>query len=333
MKPRLAHTIVLAVVLAAAGEARAADPATAQVLFDQARKLMAQERWSEACPKLEESQRLDPAGGTLLHLALCREKEGRIATAWALFEDALSQAKRDGRKDRAKVAQEHIETLAPKLPKMRVRVAQADRKLPNFTVVRDDVTVGEAQWGESMPVDPGTRTIRAQADGRKTWVVRVEVPPHPQEVVVDVPELEADPRVAEKPAPPPPPSLPAQQPIEKTPDDGSRGDTQRTLAVVAIGAGVAGAAVGSIFGLVSINKRNEADKNCEPPDHKLCNAAGIDAGSSAVTAGNVSTVAFIVGGVLVAGGVALWFTAPSGVAVTPTAGPNGGGVALSAKFR
>ncbi len=325
--PRLAPTLVLAAVLAASVEARASDPATAQVLFDQGRKLMAQERWSEACAKLEESQRLDPAGGTLLHLALCREKEGRIATAWALFEDALAQAKRDGRKDRAKVAQEHIDVLGPKLPKMRVRVAPADRKLPNFTVVRDEVAVGQAQWGEALPVDPGTRTIRAQADGRKTWVARVDVPPNPQEVVVDVPELEPDPHATEKPVPPPPP------PPDKQPEDASRGDTQRTIAVVAIGAGVAGAAVGSIFGLVSINKRNEADKSCQPPDHTLCSAAGVDAGNSAITAGNVSTVAFIAGGVLLAGGLALWFTAPSGVAVTPTAGPHGGGVALSARFR
>src|SRR5262245_18728599 len=64
--------------------ARADDSAAAQALFDQGRKLMESERWAEACPKLEESQRLDPAGGTLLHLALCREHEGRIATAWVL---------------------------------------------------------------------------------------------------------------------------------------------------------------------------------------------------------------------------------------------------------
>src|SRR3954452_18931589 len=112
---RAVAVAALAIGVATAGTARAGDPATAQTLFDQARKLMAQERWAEACPKLEESQRLDPAGGTLLHLALCREKEGRIATAWAIYQDALAQAKRDGRKDRADVAQKHIGELAPRL--------------------------------------------------------------------------------------------------------------------------------------------------------------------------------------------------------------------------
>jgi hypothetical protein len=327
MKPRhIAFALVLALVPA---RAFAGDPATAQALFDQARKLMVQERWSEACPKLEESQRLDPAGGTLLHLALCREKEGRIATAWALFQDSLGQAKRDGRKDRAKVAQEHIEALAPRLPKMRVRVAQADRKMPGFTVLRDDIAVGEAQWGEALPVDPGTRTIRAQADGRKPWVAQVDVPPHPQEVVVEIPELEIDPHPSEtKPSPPPPMTTTAP-----TAEPPKNGDTQRTLAIVAVGVGVAGVAVGTIFGLVSMNKRNEADSHCEPPDHKLCDAAGVDAGDKAITAGNISTVGFIAGGLLVAAGAALWFTAPSGVAIAPSAGPNGGGVALSGRFR
>src|SRR3954469_3989630 len=98
--------------------AHATDPATAQALFDQGRKLMGQERWAEACPKLEESQRLDPAGGTLLHLALCREHEGRIATAWALYQDAALQAKRDNRKDRAKIAQDRVDALSSRLPRL-----------------------------------------------------------------------------------------------------------------------------------------------------------------------------------------------------------------------
>ena len=185
-------------VVAAAGAALAtsaprtslaSDPAAAQALFDQGRKLMAQERWADACPKLEESQRLDPAGGTLLHLALCREHEGRIATAWALYEDALAQAKHDARKDRAKVAQERIDFLGPRLPRMRVRVAVANRRAEGFTLSRDELVVGEAQWGEALPVDPGTHVLTAKATGRKPWTARVDVPAKPHEVVVEVPEL------------------------------------------------------------------------------------------------------------------------------------------------
>jgi len=57
---------------------------------------MKQGDYAAACPKLEESQRLDPALGTLLNLADCREQEGNVATAWSLFRDAESLARRGG---------------------------------------------------------------------------------------------------------------------------------------------------------------------------------------------------------------------------------------------
>lgn len=315
--------------------AHANDPATAQMLFEQARKLMAQDRYAEACPKLEESQKLDPAGGTLLHLAVCREREGRIATAWALYSDALSQAKRDKRADRAKFAQERVDVLGPRLPKMLVRVAPANRTLPGFKLTRDDLAVGEAQWGESVPVDPGARVMKARADGRKAWTFKVDVPNHPNEVTVDVPELEIDPHANDAAA-----TAAAAKPDEKkrsvSYEDATRGDTQRTLGLVAAGIGVAGIGVGAVFGLLSISKKNAADEQCRGPELNLCTQKGVDDGDAALQTGNVSTIAFIAGAALAAGGAVLYFTAPDAatpVAITPTFGPNAAALSLTAKFR
>lgn len=316
--------VLVAMLLFVPRIARANDPAAAQSLFDEGKKLMAQDRYAEACPKLEESQRLDPAGGTLLHLALCREKEGRIATAWALYQDALAQAKRDNRRDRARAAQERIDALGPRLPRLRVRVAPANRRASGFTLVRDDLPVGEAQWGDALPIDPGRHELHARADKKKPWSFAIDIPARPGEVTIEVPELEPEPQ----------PTSDTQRAPGPRILEAKEGDGQRTIGIVAAGAGVVGIGLGTVFGLLSKSKHDEADRECKPPDYKLCSAAGVDAGRAATTDGTASTIAFVVGGALVAGGAALYFTAPTGnVALSPTAGPGGGGVAIAGTFR
>lgn len=316
-------------IFAVEGRARANDPAAAQALFDQARKLMMQERWSEACPKLDESQRLDPGGGTLLHLAICREHEGKIATAWAHYHDALNVAQRDGRKDRAKIAQARIDALKPRLPRIRVRVAPQNRTLPGFRVSRDDVVVGEAQWGESVPVDPGVRTITARAAGHAEWKTTVDIPGEASETTVDVPALEKeneDTAVS--------PAGRAPSPSTRI-EDATRGDGQRTIGVVLGGVGVVGVAVGSIFGLMAISKQSEADRECTPPDRTRCTAAGVEAGKDGMTFGDVSTIAFVAGGAFLLGGAALYFTAPepgTKIGVAPAFAPGRAGVAFNGRF-
>jgi len=351
---RRALPFFLALTLATTTAERTAfanDPATAQTLFDQARKLMAQEKWAEACPKLEESQRLDPGGGTLLHLALCREHEGKIATAWATYQDALANAKRDNRKDRAKIAQARIDVLEKRLPKLKIRVSSKNRKIPGFKISRDELSVGEAQWGESFPVDPGTRTITARADGYKSWTSNVEIPIASQETIVEVPDLEAEPSAAppgpapgvvETPhvtpsSPPPPPNV--DRPRKDPESDGS-GDTQRTAGFIVGGIGVLGITVGSVFGFMSIAKQSEADEKCKAPDFKVCNRSGIATGEDADTLGNISTIAFIGGGLFAVGGAILYFTAPSAPPskaattprITPMVGAQGGGLSLRGSF-
>jgi hypothetical protein len=98
--------------------------------------------------------------------------------------------------------------------------------------------------------------------------------------------------------------------------------TQRTLALVAGGVGLAGVAVGSIFGFKSKSDHDEAEKFC---DGSQCrDARGVSAGEAAHAAGNVSTIAMIAGGAGLAAGITLWFTAPKAARSTALSVAPGG---------
>ena len=90
------------------------------------------------------------------------------------------------------------------------------------------------------------------------------------------------------------------------------GKTQRTVGVALAGVGVAGVVVGSIFGLVAKSTYDGALTHCPQGANgpSGCGTAGHDASQTAHGQALISTIAFIAGGALVAGGAALFFTAP-----------------------
>ena len=94
-----------------AAQPAANDAAMAETLFEDAKKMMARGDYAAACPKLSESNRLDPGSGTLTALALCHEQEGKTATAWAEFIQVVSEAQQAGRTDREKFARQHVAAL------------------------------------------------------------------------------------------------------------------------------------------------------------------------------------------------------------------------------
>lgn len=175
----------LALLAGMARDARA-DSATAQALFDQGVKLMSEKKFAEACPKFEESQRLDPGLGTQMNLALCYESLGRYASAWSLYLEVAGTAKATGQTEREKKARDAAKALEPKLSKLTIEVESPPEGLE---VKRNGALVGQATWGTPIPVDPGEVKITAMAPNRKLWETAITIE-KPGETTVTVPELE-----------------------------------------------------------------------------------------------------------------------------------------------
>lgn len=154
------------------GKSGAEASASAHSLFLSARAAMEKGSFEEACPKLEESMRLDPAIGTQLNLADCYERVGKVASAWAAFLDAASMAKTGRQAEREKLARHRAKVLEPRLPKL---VIDADASAePAMDILRDGVTVGSATWGTAIVVDPGSHDIVASAPGKMSWRTLVD---------------------------------------------------------------------------------------------------------------------------------------------------------------
>jgi hypothetical protein len=164
------------------------DPAAARALFAEGRKLVQTGHAAEACPKFEESLRLDFGIGTQFNLADCWERTGRTASAWALFLDVAAAARAAGQGEREEVARDRAKALEPKLSRLVVRV---ERPAPGLEVQRDGVVLGPATYGTPVPVDPGEHQLTAHADGYATFSRYVEIPARPETVTVTLPELQA----------------------------------------------------------------------------------------------------------------------------------------------
>lgn len=318
-------------VLACAGRASAdgtSDEAAAEALFEDAKTLMRQGKYAEACPKLAESQRLDAGPGTLLALGLCYEKDAKTASAWATFRSAAAAARQARQADRERIAEEHAKALEPKLAYLTVVVPPADRELSSLAVARDDVALTSASFGVSVPVNPGEHVVRATAEGKKSAVLRVTVA-EASRISVDVPVLEDDPRAAAKIA----------RTNEVTEKNGALSEKaapaerrSRVPAYVAYGVGAVGLGIGAVFGLQAMGSSKDAKDLCSTAACSDRDAA-TSKHDSAVTQAWISNVGFAVGAVGVVAGTVLLLTTRGGssesrvsasVGVAPGGGPSAG---------
>jgi hypothetical protein len=259
------------------------------MLFFTARGLMEAGRVAQACQKFAESYRLDPAAGTLLNLAVCHEKEGRIASAWGEFRQAIAEARKANRPDREELAQREVSKLQPDLPFVTISVPGPTR-VPGLTIARNGVPLNDAAWDTELPVDPGTNVITATAPKYKPQEKRVVIEMR-QHLTVVIGPLELTP-IAK-----PPPSF---------------WTAQRQLGAAALSGGVALAGVGAFFGALALNNRSKGISSCPVFDgERRCTQVGADEMSTAQTDAwiadvgiGVGAAAIVVGGYLLIRGQA-----------------------------
>jgi serine/threonine-protein kinase len=274
----------------------------AEALFQEGRRLSAEQRYAEACPKFAESQRLEPAIGTLLNLATCHVAEGKTASAWSEFTRALGEAQRNNRQDVIELAQARLAELEPKLSRLVVEVAP-ERELPGLEVRLDGQLLSKPAWGIAAPIDPGKHTLGATAPGYTEWTIEVVLGPTEQQSLT-IPALVPAPPVA-APVETAPISAPPAPVAEKAP--AKSWPAQKSWALGVAGAGVVGIGASIALGFAAKSTFDRSASHC---DDTGCDPDGMQLRHDAVVRGRVATVVFGVGAVALAGGAVLWFTAP-----------------------
>jgi len=323
MSSKIVGSAILAFFLMQAGVAHAqassSDAAIAQSLFDEGRKLMAEKKFTEACPRLERSYKLDPAAGTLLNLAVCHESVGKTATAWNEFRDSLATARRENRDDRVKFAQQHIDALKGRLSTLTVKQAAQE---PGLAWKLDNASVGTEALGIALPIDPGTHTVEATAPGKKPWTTTIEIRTDGETKAIEIPAL-------------------AVLPPEERGHGGEKSRGPSPWVWVTASIGVLGFGAMALGGIEALSNWSDRTAACGiGGDPNACTQAGLDADARARTWALVADIGLAVGA---AGTVATIIiaavgrgkgkeAAPAHVSLSPAFTPNSAGVTFGAVF-
>ena len=307
---KLVVAAVVVTLLAPTGAAHAQDSkkGAAELLFNEGKKLLEEGKVAEACEKLEASQEIDPAIGTLLNLARCYETAGRTASAWQTYVEAekLARSKKDRRGDGAK---QRARQLEGKVPTLVIEVAEAHGGL---VVTQSGVAFDAALFGVAVPIDPGTWVIEASAPGHAAFRESIDVAEGEKAKVVI--RLEEEKPAVEPPAPVAPPVVDEDEDEdEEQASGGSPGRGRKLLGLVVAGAGVV-ALGGSTVLIVGARGDYDAvfdDGLCDR-ETLACTEEGHSAAAGARRKANLGTIAGAVGIVAVATGIVLYLTAPSG---------------------
>jgi hypothetical protein len=210
-------------------------------------------------------------------------------------------------------------------------------------VSMDGEPIAERLDGTAIPIDPGEHKFTFQVAGQ---------PPMAQSFVIG--EGEKDRRESITVGPVVPSTIPTliSAPIaparaEAAAPSGAAGSGQRIAGIVVGAVGVVGLGLGGVFGAMAASDWSSAKAACAPPMPASCQTSpkspGFQEEGSASSKATASTVTFIAGGVLAAGGLVLFLSAPKpassetaarapAVEFVPEGGPAGAGFMIRGTF-
>lgn len=274
----------------------------ADALFQEGRDALAKGDLGAACAKFERSAELEPRVGTLLNLAQCEESRGRLLVARERWRAALELA---------------VRTADPREPVARERLAALDKRIPSLSIVLEDAPADARVTcdgrpvapGEAVLLDPGPHTVVVTVGGRAPSVTTVTLKEAEQRKLSVL-------------------VVPHAAPAASSSAPAAPGQGRTLLAASLGGASLVGLGLGAWYGLSAIRNKDDSAPYCDASN--ACQPTGLGLREDAARDARISTVAFAVGSVALAGAIVVWVTRPTRPVVGVGLGP--AGVSLGGAF-
>ncbi|MFO0548447.1 MAG: hypothetical protein U0271_08680 [Polyangiaceae bacterium] len=137
--------------------------AQAQALFDSALKAVDKGNDAEGCPKFEAAFALYASPSTMIQIARCHERAGRVASAWAAYRRVSTLLSEAGSPERRKALEEssneRAAALEPRLPRLKITFAGAAPGGSRGGA--QAASRSRSELGLGIPLDQGAHAVRA----------------------------------------------------------------------------------------------------------------------------------------------------------------------------
>lgn len=295
--------------------------------FDEGRAAIKAGDLETACKAFEQSYTLEPALGSLLNLASCLEKQGKLVASFVRYNDAIAWAQRTHEAEREAFARTHAQDLKARVSWLAISSAdEVDAKVDGQVVHLGAIAI-------SVPVELGRHELLVEKPGFDSFSQTITVTEagttyHKVPALKPTPvPVAAEPATAATPItpvdltpPPPPPTVKVVTP----PASSSAGGVALIVAGSIIGLGGGVGLVWSLTTYDTLQRQRQGVPGALVSVDDFNRLKWIYPSSWVAMSGGVALA--------VIGAIVLATSSHSTVTLVPTAGPGSGGMILSGSF-